>query len=72
MEDVIAKHHDPEAEHLDMDADDLRPVDPEVTFVGLAQKVWRQCVLVFAHDLGLRGGNCKDLLATTGLFSFHW
>ena len=26
---------------------------------GLARKVWRQCVLVFAHDLGLRGGNCN-------------
>ena len=23
---------------------------------GLARKVWRQCVLVFAHDLGFRGG----------------
>ena len=35
---------------------------------GLARKVWRQCVLVFAHDLGLRGGNCNGLLAKTGLF----
>ena len=35
---------------------------------GLARKVIRQCVLVFAHDLGLRGGNCNGLLANTGLF----
>ena len=35
MEDVIVKYHDPEAEHLGMDADDLRPVDPEVTFVAI-------------------------------------
>ena len=35
---------------------------------GLARKVSRQCVLVFAHDLGLRGGNCNGLLANTGLF----
>ena len=34
----------------------------------LAQKVWRQCVLVFARDLGFRGGNCNGLLANTGLF----
>ena len=34
----------------------------------LAQKVWEQCVLVFAHDLGHRGGNCNGLLANTGLF----
>ena len=34
---------------------------------GLAWKVWRQCVLVFAHDLGLRGGNFNGLLAGTGL-----
>ena len=36
----------------------------------LARKVWRQCVLVFAHDLGFRGGNCNGLLANTGLFFF--
>ena len=36
--------------------------------IRLTQKVWRQCVLVFAHDLGLRGGNCNGLLANTGLF----
>ena len=36
--------------------------------IRLAQKVRRQCVLVFAHDLGLRGGNCNGLLANTGLF----
>ena len=35
---------------------------------GLARKVWRQCVLVFAHDLGFRGGNCIGLLANPGLF----
>ena len=34
--------------------------------IRLAQKVWRQCVLVFAHDLGLRGGNCNGLFANTG------
>ena len=34
----------------------------------VAQKVWRQCVLVFAHDLGFRGGNCIGLHANTGLF----
>ena len=27
----------------------------------LAQKVWRQCALVFARDLGFRGGNCIGL-----------
>ena len=36
--------------------------------IRLAQKVWRQCVQVFAHDLGLRGGNCIGLLANTALF----
>ena len=36
--------------------------------IGLARKVWRQCVLVFAHDLGYRGGNGNGLLANTGLF----
>ena len=35
---------------------------------GLARKVWRQCVLFFAHDLGFRGENCNGLLANTGLF----
>ena len=35
---------------------------------GLARKVWRQCVRVFAHDLGYRGGNCNGLHANTGLF----
>ena len=35
---------------------------------GLARKVWRQCVLGFANDLGFRGGNCNGLLANTGLF----
>ena len=34
----------------------------------LAQKAWRQCVLVFAHDLGSRGGNCNGLLSNTGFF----
>ena len=34
----------------------------------LAQKVWRQCVLVFAQDLGLRGGNCNGFFANTDLF----
>ena len=33
----------------------------------LAQKVWRQCVLVFAHDLESRGGNCNGLFLNTGL-----
>ena len=33
----------------------------------LARKVWRRCVLVFAHDLGFRGGNCNGLLTNTGL-----
>ena len=36
--------------------------------IRLAQKMWRQCVLVFAHDLGFRGGNCNGHLANTGLF----
>ena len=36
--------------------------------IRLAQKVWRQCVLVFAHDFGFRGGKCNGLLANTGLF----
>ena len=34
--------------------------------IRLAQKAWRQCVLVFAHDLGSRGGNCIGLLSNTG------
>ena len=34
---------------------------------GLARKVWRQCVLVFTHFLGSRGGNWNGLLANTGL-----
>ena len=34
----------------------------------LARKMWRLCVLVFAHDLGFRGGNCNGLLANAGLF----
>ena len=34
----------------------------------LAQKAWRQCALVFVHDLGFRDGNCIGLLANTGLF----
>ena len=34
----------------------------------MAQKAWRQCVLVFVHDLGSRDGNCIGLLANTGLF----
>ena len=36
--------------------------------IRLAQKAWRQCVLVFVHDLGSRDGNCIGLLADTGLF----
>ena len=40
--------------------------------IRLAQKAWRQCVLVFVHDLGSRDGNCIGPLANTGLFSFHW
>ena len=35
---------------------------------GLARNLWRLCVLIFAHGLGYRGGNCHDLLANTGLF----
>ena len=34
---------------------------------GLARKVWRQCVLVFAHDLGFRGGNSSVSLRTLSL-----
>ena len=34
----------------------------------LAQKAWRQCVLVFVRSLGFRAKNCIDLLANTGLF----
>ena len=34
----------------------------------MARKLWRQCVLVFAHDLGFRGGNCTGLPSNTGLF----
>ena len=37
----------------------------------MARKVWLQCVLVFGHDLGLRGGNCNGLLSNTGFFSFR-
>ena len=33
----------------------------------LARKVWRQCVLIFAHDLGFHAGNCNGLLANAGL-----
>ena len=40
--------------------------------IRLAQKVWRQCVLVFAHVFWSRDRNCNGLLANTGLFSFHW
>ena len=36
--------------------------------IRLAQNAWRQCVLVFVHDLGFRDGNCTGLLANTGLF----
>ena len=36
----------------------------------LAQKAWRQCVLVFAHDLRLRGGNCNGSLRTLVFFFF--
>ena len=35
--------------------------------IRLAQKVWRQWVLVFAHER-FRDGNCIGLLANTGLF----
>ena len=34
----------------------------------MAQKVWRLCVLVFAHVLGFRGGNCNGLHTNTGFF----
>ena len=34
----------------------------------MAREVWRQCVLVFAHGLGSRGGKCNGLLANTCLF----
>ena len=34
----------------------------------MAQKVWRLWVLVFAHDLGSRAGNCIGLLSNSGLF----
>ena len=34
----------------------------------LAQKAWRQCVLVFVRELGFRDGNCIGLLANTDLF----
>ena len=33
----------------------------------MAQKVWRQCVPVFAHDLGFRGGQCIGVPSNTGL-----
>ena len=36
--------------------------------IRLAQKAWRQCVLVFLHDLGFRDGNCIGVLANAGLF----
>ena len=32
---------------------------------GLARNEWRQCVLVFPRDFGLRGGNCIGLLSNT-------
>ena len=38
----------------------------------LAQKTWRQCVLVFAHDRYSHAGNCIILLSNIGLFLFHW
>ena len=38
----------------------------------LAQKVWRQCVLVFVHDLGFRDGNCNGLPCEHWPLSFHW
>ena len=36
--------------------------------IRLAQKAWRQCVLVYVHGLGFRDGTCIGLLADTGLF----
>ena len=36
--------------------------------IRLAQKVWRQCVLVFGHDCCSHAGNCIGLLSNTGLF----
>ena len=38
---------------------------------GLALKLWR-CVLAFAHDLGLRGGNWQRSPCEHWSFSFHW
>ena len=34
----------------------------------MAQKVWRQCVLVFARDRYSHAGNYIGLLSNTGLF----
>ena len=34
----------------------------------MAQKVWRHCVLFFAHDRYSHAGNCIGLLSNTGLF----
>ena len=34
----------------------------------MARKVWRQCVLVFAHDRYSHAGNCIGLLSNTGQF----
>ena len=35
--------------------------------IRLAQMAWRQCVLVFVHDLGFCGRKCMGRLANTGL-----
>ena len=34
----------------------------------LAQKAWRQCVVVFVYDRFYHAGNCIRLLSNTGLF----
>ena len=55
MEDVIAKHHDPEAEHLGMDADDFRPVDPVValtTIQGLRSYTLYRATVAFSNSVG--------------------
>ena len=48
--------------------EDFSPSTHVDLVLRLARKVWRQCVLVSARDLGFRCGNCNGLLANTDLF----
>ena len=48
------------------------PRHTSTSWHGWLKKAWRQCVLVFVHDLGFRAWDYTCLLANTALFSFHW